>query len=113
MTDAIGPISDEIFCHVFNKFDKDDSGSIGKEEMVDFVKMINEETGQPSPTQVKEKEKIQDLLSSNLKNMFQKDPQLLKPTKFARRTGISKETGNLKKGDIKKMFEQKLLETSE
>ena len=46
--DVIGDIPDEIFQHVFNTFDKDDSGAIGKEEMVEFMNMINEEAGLPS-----------------------------------------------------------------
>ena len=39
--DTIGDISDEIFQHIFNTFDKDDSGAIGKEEMVEFLKLVN------------------------------------------------------------------------
>ena len=40
---AIGNISDEIFIHVFNMFDNDNSGSIDKHEMIDFMNMINQE----------------------------------------------------------------------
>ena len=43
--DTIGGIPDEMFLHVFNTFDKDNSGSIGKSEMIDFINMLHEEAG--------------------------------------------------------------------
>lgn len=42
--DTIGCIPDEIFCHVFNLFDKDNSGTIDKHEMVEFINMITKES---------------------------------------------------------------------
>ena len=43
--DAIGDIPDEIFQHVFTQFDKDDSGTIGKHEMIEFMDMLTGEGG--------------------------------------------------------------------
>ena len=33
---------------MFNAFDKDGSGAIGKEEMVQFLKILNDETESPT-----------------------------------------------------------------
>lgn len=41
--DVVGGIPDEVFLHVFNSFDKDNSGTIGKHEMIDFMSMITGE----------------------------------------------------------------------
>ena len=44
--DTIGGIPDEIFSNVFDLFDKDNSGTIDKHEMVNFIDMINKEAEQ-------------------------------------------------------------------
>ena len=39
--DTIGDLPDEIFSHIFNTFDEDNSGAIGKSEMIAFMNKIN------------------------------------------------------------------------
>ena len=41
--DSIGIIPDEVFLHIFNNFDQDNSGAIGKSEMLDFIDMLTKE----------------------------------------------------------------------
>lgn len=45
--DLLGKIPDDVFKQIFNEFDKDGSGSIGKEEMAEFMKMF-EDIGESS-----------------------------------------------------------------
>ena len=41
--DVYGKIPNDIVQRVFNKVDEDGSGAIGKDEMVDFMNLIQEE----------------------------------------------------------------------
>ena len=57
--DSIGYIPDQVFKKIFKEFDKDGSGAIGKEEMVDFMKMFedNGESQEALEAQIKKLER--------------------------------------------------------
>ena len=39
----MGGIPDDIFLHMFNTFDTDNSGSVGKSEFIAFINMLQNE----------------------------------------------------------------------
>ena len=46
--DVIGKVPDDVFKQIFNEFDTDGSGAIGKDEMVDFMKLFGDDIGEPT-----------------------------------------------------------------
>lgn len=70
--DIIGHIPEEVVLQVFTIFDKDGSGTIGKEEMIEFMKMINDETESPTKIMrdIREIEDEEKLL--NMANLSEK-----------------------------------------